>query len=260
VKIVITVIVLLSSVAKGQSIVDDFVSDVKQSVSLGIDYYNIGRFDSDDLFTAGTVIVPTLLLMPIDGRIKENTLRINRTPALDQTMNIFRSMGEITYILPAVGVTYTAGLLSRSDGLRRVGRELVQSLLYAGLTTTVVKSILGRVRPYAARDQYEYRPFKLTEPYVALPSGHATAVFAVASVLAEESENTFVQCGLYLLAAGTAFSRVYHNQHWASDVFLAAAIGTTTGLFVVHHNNSSDSAGSLSISPSLGSVQLQYTF
>ena len=37
---------------------------------------------------------------------------------------------------------------------------------------------------------------------------------------------------------GSSFSRIYNNQHWASDVMAGAAIGTVIGLKVVKYTHS----------------------
>ena len=42
---------------------------------------------------------------------------------------------------------------------------------------------------------------------------------------------------LYTGAAGVAWSRMYDNKHWATDVLTGAAIGTFTGLKVVHYHH-----------------------
>jgi membrane-associated phospholipid phosphatase len=40
---------------------------------------------------------------------------------------------------------------------------------------------------------------------------------------------------LYVLASGTAFSRINDNRHWLSDTALGAAIGVTTAKLVSGH-------------------------
>jgi membrane-associated phospholipid phosphatase len=38
----------------------------------------------------------------------------------------------------------------------------------------------------------------------------------------------------YAFATGTAWSRVYDNKHWPSDVFIGAALGYAIGKTVYH--------------------------
>lgn len=59
--------------------------------------------------------------------------------------------------------------------------------------------------------------------FSSFPSGHSTAVFAVAAVLAWFYPRGRALC--YLLAAGTAASRVMQNAHWPSDCWAGSLIG-----------------------------------
>lgn len=58
------------------------------------------------------------------------------------------------------------------------------------------------------------------------------AAFAVATSLADDINNTPVRILLYTAATGTAFSRVYDNRHWVSDVAMGAVLGITTSKLV----------------------------
>lgn len=60
------------------------------------------------------------------------------------------------------------------------------------------------------------------------PSGHAAGVFSVATVVAERYHNhKWVPWLAYSFAAVISFSRVTTSAHFASDVFLGAALGYT---------------------------------
>jgi membrane-associated phospholipid phosphatase len=47
----------------------------------------------------------------------------------------------------------------------------------------------------------------------------------------------FVAPVLYTLAATPGFSRMYLGQHWASDVFAGAFLGTIAGLKAVNYSH-----------------------
>lgn len=74
-------------------------------------------------------------------------------------------------------------------------------------------------------------PFALTKssdaPDMGMPSGHTTTAFAVATVFADQygEESKYIPVIAYGLATLTAWSRVYDNSHWASDVFIGAIVG-----------------------------------
>ena len=58
-----------------------------------------------------------------------------------------------------------------------------------------------------------------------LPSGHSSAIWSVATVIADRTDNVFVDIACYGLAALTSISRIQQDKHWASDVFIGSAIG-----------------------------------
>jgi membrane-associated phospholipid phosphatase len=63
---------------------------------------------------------------------------------------------------------------------------------------------------------------QFSDKYLSFPSGYSKVAFALSSVLSERIHNTAVSIGLYSLAGMTALARVYHDEHWFSDVFLGA--------------------------------------
>jgi membrane-associated phospholipid phosphatase len=66
------------------------------------------------------------------------------------------------------------------------------------------------------------------------PSGHATAVFSVATVVAERyKRHRWVPFAAYTLAAAVSASRITSAAHWPSDVFLGAAMGYSIARFQV---------------------------
>jgi membrane-associated phospholipid phosphatase len=76
-------------------------------------------------------------------------------------------------------------------------------------------------------------------PFVSFPSGHAAASFAVAAVITGEVDRwhpgmaRIVGPIAYGGAGLVGLARMYQNVHWASDLPLAAAIGTWSGLTVI---------------------------
>ena len=98
--------------------------------------------------------------------------------------------------------------------------------LESALTNGAVKSLFRRVRP-----EHEIAegplPYGMRRPITSsFPSGHATAAFTAASILARTGRGDTVW---YLLAGVVAGSRVYVKMHHASDVVVGAAIGLAFG-------------------------------
>ena len=117
---------------------------------------------------------------------------------------------------------------------KKIGFEIVQAAFYSGATTTLLKVIVGRARPYADKGPSDYQPFTiLDDGFHSLPSGHATLAFALSTVLSRNAQSNALKVIAYLPAALTAFSRVYQDYHWASDCVLSGLIGYIVATWVV---------------------------
>jgi len=92
------------------------------------------------------------------------------------------------------------------------------------------------LRPLAYFEQTTW-PYRLIEGldihrFNSFPSGHSTSAFAVFTLLALLDERKGRGWFFVLLAAITAYSRVYLFQHFVEDVFAGALIGTASSLVV----------------------------
>src|SRR5205085_8740970 len=67
--------------------------------------------------------------------------------------------------------------------------------------------------------------FSLNNVWNSMPSGHVTVAAALSETLAADIGNTWASIGLYTCTAATVFGRLYSDQHWLSDTFLAGVIG-----------------------------------
>jgi undecaprenyl-diphosphatase len=122
-------------------------------------------------------------------------------------------------------------LLAAARGLRseRDERAAVRVGLTSGaesiLVNWIIKSVFQRRRP--AFDDV-VRPHKLRVPRTSsFPSGHASAAFANAILLAEDDPLAPLY---YALAVVVASSRMYVKIHHASDVLAGVALGVALGV------------------------------
>ena len=154
----------------------------------------------------------------------------NQTQGKDDAADVFRKVGqpEVWALVPAVMIG--TGLAFKKPGLERAGLRAVTSALLAGGVTAVLKEVIGRVRPDA--DGSEPLDFKPFSGNVAMPSGHTSSAFGFSASLAEDVHPMWAKVGLYALATGTAWSRVYNNKHWTSDVVAGAIIGISSAKLV----------------------------
>lgn len=139
------------------------------------------------------------------------------------------------YAVATAGAFFLAGTLGDDERSRQVTEDIVSaSLIATGLITPAIKLVAGRARPYANKGIYYFKPF--SDSNASFPSGHTTEAFALASVIANHYEDTWVSVASYSIAGMVGLARTYHDSHFASDVVAGAMIGTLTGKSVVAHN------------------------
>lgn len=194
-------------------------------------------FDSQDWTNVGLIVGGTALLFTVDKNVKDFALR-NHTKLNDKIFDMDSYQGNEYSLFLSWGI-YGYGAIAGNDKVRKVGLNATEAFIYSGMITGVLKVLIGRRRPYAGNDHLLLRPFQVTDSdYQALPSGHSTVSFAVSTVIAKSVDNIFWKVFWYGSAGLVGASRVYHNKHWLSDIFLGAAIGYTVGNYVVNFDNS----------------------
>jgi membrane-associated phospholipid phosphatase len=96
----------------------------------------------------------------------------------------------------------------------------------AGLIANIAKNIIGRARPklFETMGPLEFKLFAFSPDYASFPSGHATNIFAFATVIALLWPRGRVL--LYTVAVWIAASRVLIGQHYFTDVVAGVILGT----------------------------------
>ncbi len=141
----------------------------------------------------------------------------------------------VQYAAGVVGGFYLAGMLADDRRSLQVAQDgFAASLIASGIVTPAIKLVAGRSRPRDDRGVYTFKPFSNVNS--SFPSGHTTEAFAVASVVANHYEESWVTCTAYSIAGLVGLARTYHHAHFASDVLAGAMIGTWVGKSVVARN------------------------
>ncbi len=153
----------------------------------------------------------------------------NRNTSGDDFWKFISRFGEPFVLLAASGGIYAAGELAGSTGMRRTALLSIESLLISSTMLYALKWAVGRARPYAEEGKSSFHPFSLESKYHSFPSGHTSAAFSVASVIAHHSDSVIVDVLSYSLATFVGFARPFQDKHWASDVFFGAALGYFVG-------------------------------
>jgi membrane-associated phospholipid phosphatase len=217
------------------------------------------HFQKTEWLVASSVIGGTAALFSIDESARSLAMR-NQSPFGDHFFEIGKQYGGSVNAVIFAGGVYAGGLLMRNTDVRLTGLMTFESLLFAGGITTVAKTLFGRSRPFNDEGAFKYYGPQFNDNHFSLPSGHSTVAFSVSSVLAERIKNVYASIALYSLASITVFSRVYHDEHWFSDTFLGAAIGTATGLAVVHLHEDQHDHASLRLIPTLNGLRAEVSF
>ena len=220
---------------KHSTILTDFGSDIMIGLSDAGAFYTMPlHFDGKEWFYTAAITDGIVVSSTLDWNIKQKVSRNGASGYNHNFWDIPTVYGDVFYPATASGMVYAIGLFTRNDKIRITGRLLIEAMCIAGVTTTAVKMISGRDRPFYRNDQNWFKLFQTKNEHLSFPSGHATVAFAVSSVLAEYFDNNYLRVGLYGFAALTAYARVRNNQHWFSDVITGGLIGFASGYFVVH--------------------------
>jgi membrane-associated phospholipid phosphatase len=150
-----------------------------------------------------------------------------RTPGFLAAMEWVTLFGQ-GWVLGAIGlaVALIGHRLGRRE-LLRAGLVAVPALVASGLLARVVKILVGRPRPGVVDEGLAHWGPSLAAGYNSFPSGHATAAFTLAAVLAAASPSW--RLVLYSLAVLIAFSRVAVDAHFVSDVVAGGLLGWVAG-------------------------------
>jgi membrane-associated phospholipid phosphatase len=233
----INVVLLVTTVAlNAEAQVQDTISK-KTPLFVGKDALILGAF------TLGTVAVA-----PLDIAVAKRL----QNPRAQENLFLRRAATGFRVLAVPGSLIAGAGLygLGRANGQRRVqalGLHSVESILIADIVGGAIKFTAGRARPYVdIENPADFQLFRglSDNKYRSFPSGHTINAFAFASTVTRETQFWWPHSAFYV---GTVFyggatlmglSRIYNNQHWASDVMGGAAIGTLIGVKVVKYLHS----------------------
>ena len=158
----------------------------------------------------------------LDGRADAAFDRLRGNRVADRVLYGASALGDHSLIWFIVGAARALGSARRRRSAVRMAAALgVESVL----VNVVVKSFFRRQRP--VWESVAPRPHRLRRPRSSsFPSGHASAAFTAATLLAEDSPMAPLYYGA---AAFVALSRTYVKIHHASDVVAGAATGLVLG-------------------------------
>ena len=176
-----------------------------------------GTPDSDRDYPLGPAVAA------LDDAVDQAWERLRGHPVADKIFYTASQLGDFSLLWHLLGVT--RGLVS-DEGIREATRLSTALAVESLLVNGAVKSLFRRERPARAEEQ----PHHLRQPVTSsFPSGHASAAFLAATLLAER---TRVKSLWYTLAGVVAASRVHTRAHHASDVVAGTTLGLVLGQVV----------------------------
>jgi membrane-associated phospholipid phosphatase len=199
------------------------------------------KWDGNDWLRLGVISGATVLSMQADQPVRDAVLK-DRRYFYSVPIEGARMYGELYSPFVFFGGFALHYLFTDNISSRKIAYEIGQASLYAGAVTLILKTAIGRARPYMNEGKSSYRPFSsLLDKYHALPGGHTTTAFVISTVLSRNVEPTWLKVLVYLPAVITPISRVYQDQHWVSDNVLGGAIGFFIATWVVDIHERNDS-------------------
>ncbi|MGH7442448.1 MAG: phosphatase PAP2 family protein [bacterium] len=143
---------------------------------------------------------------------------------LDHSMPTVSALGDG---LTEAGLVAVASQLG-PPRLQRTSVVALQALFVAGVYGELFKVAAWSNRPYENDTYHHFWDFG--QATQGMPSGHSFSAFAVAEVYGAEYGREWT----YPAAALIAYSRVYNQDHWPSDVLVGSLLGIAAGIQARH--------------------------
>ncbi len=144
----------------------------------------------------------------------------------------FSNMGLATFIGAGAGL-YLWGKVRHNEHMRETGLLSGEAVIDSYLADLAIKSATGRERPYVDNAQGRF-----LQGGNSMPSGHATAAWSAAGIIAHEYPGPLTKLFAYGLASAISVSRVTGQEHFPSDVLIGSVLGYLVAQHVYHaHHN-----------------------
>ncbi len=202
-------------------------------------------FVKRDLVWSAVALAGTAGISVFDKRIAHWT----QTPSIQGSSSRHRVVNDLTKVnettlTGAAILSYGIGRLTHSSTLADVSLHVAESTILTSVISQAIRGPLGRERPsISPDDRYKFQFGKGFTNFNnrSFPSLHSAIGFAAATAVSAEihernpNASWWVSPVAYTVAVIPGLTRMYLNQHWASDVVAGAFVGGLIGNRVVHY-------------------------
>ena len=179
----------------------------------------------------------------------------------EELIDFGRWMGNPETLAGVTAVLYLSGAIGENERLRETGALAAETLVMTTLLVELVKRTVDRQRPSGQGVYTSWGPSYQGSSRHSFPSGHAAAMFSLATVLARQyPEPRWVAPVAYGLATLTAAARVAENRHWTSDVVAGACLGVLISDVVIRRHREHTVRIAPQVVPGGGGVTVSWQF
>lgn len=202
-------------------------------------------FVKRDLMWSGIALAGTAGISVFDKRIERWTqsAAIQGSSSRHNLVNDLTKINETTLTGAAI-LGYGIGRLTHSSTMADVSLHTAEATILTSVISQVIRGPLGRERPsISPTDQYKFDFGKGFTQFNnrSFPSLHSATGFAFATAISAEihernpKASWWVTPAAYTVAMIPGLTRLYLNEHWASDIVAGAFVGGLVGNRVVHY-------------------------
>ena len=199
-----------------------FWSDTKYTFSAPF------RWKGLDWAKLGVLTALTAIVYANDDGIMSNVQK-GSTSGTARVARWVEKFGNPLVIVPGLLLTYGYGKAFKRPKLTETALLAFKSAVISTAVVHVIKFSVHRHRPSTGPSSTIWDGPSFDSSNLSFPSGHSTAVFSIASVVASQYKKPVVGIISYSIAILTAISRVHDRKHWGSDVLFGGALGFFIG-------------------------------
>jgi len=167
--------------------------------------------------TGGLILVDHTIFFGVDP---------DKLTEFNQAIRPIHELGNWSVPGRTLPMIYFGSQLFKDYRLERATRIAIKSFLFQSLVNQTLKNVIYRTKQY---DPYEFQFFshQWELPSTgAIPSGHASNLWAVMSGYAlAYKDDPYIPLLCYSLALTGSLALITDRSHWISDIYLGAALG-----------------------------------